>query len=74
MRRVLPTLLASLVLAATTVTTGAVAVAQDDEPQRGGRLELVALNDPRALDNIQAAPGKGNACVGDPESRTDGAG
>jgi peptide/nickel transport system substrate-binding protein/oligopeptide transport system substrate-binding protein len=48
-----PTLL-SLSLAATVASTGGVALAQDGEPQRGGRLELVALNDPRTLDNSQA--------------------
>lgn len=54
MRSVLPTLLPSLGLAAVMASTGAVALAQDAEPERGGRLELVALNDPRTLDNSQA--------------------
>jgi len=48
-KKVLPTLL----LAAVMVAGGALAVAAQ-EPERGGRLELVALNDPRTLDNNQA--------------------
>jgi ABC-type transport system substrate-binding protein len=49
---VLSSLLLSVVLAAVMLPLGA-ATAQED-PQRGGRLELVALNDPRTLDNNQA--------------------
>ncbi len=54
MRKVLPTLLLSLLLAAAMASSAAVAIAADGEPARGGRLELVALNDPRTLDNNQA--------------------
>ena len=54
MRKVLPTVLASALLALTLAAVGGATLAQDDEPQRGGRLELVALNDPRTLDNNQA--------------------
>ncbi len=53
MRKVFPALLLSVMLAAVLLPLGAVS-AQDGEPQRGGRLELVALNDPRTLDNNQA--------------------
>ena len=45
MRTLFPTLLTALALAGTLATSGAVALAQDETPQRGGRLELVALND-----------------------------
>lgn len=54
MKKVLSTLLLSLVVAAATAMSAVVTLAQDDEPDRGGRLELVALNDPRTLDNNQA--------------------
>jgi len=54
MRKVLPTVLLSLIMAAAMASLGTAALAQDIEPQRGGRLELVALNDPRTLDNNQA--------------------
>ena len=54
MRKPLPTMLLSLSLAAAMASLGAAAVAQDAEPSRGGRLELVALNDPRTLDDSQA--------------------
>ena len=54
MRKPFPTMLLSASLALSVVSLGAVAAAQDAEPQRGGRLELVALNDPRTLDNSQA--------------------
>lgn len=54
MRKLLPTLLPGLLLAATMAITGTGAVAQDQEIQRGGRLELVALNDLATLDNTQA--------------------
>ncbi|HSM32697.1 MAG TPA: ABC transporter substrate-binding protein [Anaerolineae bacterium] len=54
MRKLLPTVLLSLLLAAVMTSFGAVVAAQDAEPARGGRLELVALNDPRTLDNSQA--------------------
>jgi peptide/nickel transport system substrate-binding protein/oligopeptide transport system substrate-binding protein len=50
---VLPILLAGALLAVTLAASGGPALAQE-EPQRGGRLELVALNDPRTLDNNQA--------------------
>ncbi|MEX1297238.1 MAG: ABC transporter substrate-binding protein [Candidatus Limnocylindrales bacterium] len=53
MRKVCSSLLLSVMLAAALLPVGA-AAAQDGEPQRGGRLELVALNDPRTLDNNQA--------------------
>jgi ABC-type transport system substrate-binding protein len=53
-RKLLPTVLLSLLLAAVMTSFGAVVAAQDAEPARGGRLELVALNDPRTLDNSQA--------------------
>jgi len=49
----LPILL-GLGLVAITAGSGAVALAQDAEPQRGGHLELVALNDLSSLDNSQA--------------------
>jgi len=49
---VFPTLLLSLVLAAVMLPSTAV-LAQDMEPQRGGRLELVAANDLTTLDNSQ---------------------
>jgi peptide/nickel transport system substrate-binding protein/oligopeptide transport system substrate-binding protein len=52
-KKVLSCLLLSMVLVAVMLPLGAV-VAQDGEPQRGGRLELVALNDPRTLDSNQA--------------------
>ncbi len=54
MRKLLPTVLLSLLLAAVVASFGAATAAQDAEPARGGRLELVALNDPRTLDNSQA--------------------
>jgi ABC-type transport system substrate-binding protein len=53
-RKLLPTVLLSLLLAAVVASFGAATAAQDAEPARGGRLELVALNDPRTLDNSQA--------------------
>ncbi len=53
MRKVLPTLLLSLLLAAVMIASGALVVVAQ-VPERGGRLELVALNDPRTLDNNQA--------------------
>ena len=52
MRKVSPTLLLCLVLAAVMLPSAAV-MAQDGEPQRGGRLELVAGNDLTTLDNSQ---------------------
>jgi ABC-type transport system substrate-binding protein len=51
-RKVFPTLLLSLLLAAVLLPSTA-ALAQDGEPQRGGRLELVAANDLTTLDNSQ---------------------
>jgi len=53
-RNALPTVLLSVLLAAVMASFGAAALAEDVEPDRGGRLELVALNDPRTLDNSQA--------------------
>lgn len=52
MKKVFPTLLLSVVLAAVMLPSAAV-LAQDMEPQRGGRLELVAANDLTTLDNGQ---------------------
>lgn len=51
MRKVFPTLLLSLLLAAVLLPMSA--AAQDGEPERGGRLELVAANDLVTLDNTQ---------------------
>jgi peptide/nickel transport system substrate-binding protein/oligopeptide transport system substrate-binding protein len=51
-RKLIPSLLLSLLLAAVLLPAGAV-TAQDVEPQRGGRLELVAANDLTTLDNTQ---------------------
>jgi len=56
-KKVLPSLLLSLSLAAAMASFGVAAAAQDVEPDRGGRLELVALNSPRTLDNNQAVDG-----------------
>ena len=53
MRKVFPTLLLSVVLAAVTASTGAVVSAQDVEPGHGGRLALMAANDLTTLDNSQ---------------------
>ena len=53
MRKVLPTLLLSVMLAGAMASSGATALAQDAEPDRGGRLELMALNDLTTLDNSQ---------------------
>lgn len=53
MRKVLSPLAASLLLVATVALSGSVALAQD-EPQTGGSLDLVALNDLATLDNSQA--------------------
>ena len=52
MRKVYPTLLLSFALAAVMLPSAAV-LAQEMEPQRGGRLELVAANDLATLDNSQ---------------------
>ena len=52
MRKVYPTLLLSFALAAVMLPSAAV-LAQEMEPQRGGRLELVAANDLTTLDNSQ---------------------
>ena len=52
MKKVLPTLLLSLLLAAVMAPFGVVAAA-DGEPDHGGRLELVAANDLTTLDNSQ---------------------
>ena len=54
MRKSLAALPLAVVVVATVASIGAVVVAQDGDPERGGRLELVALNDPRTLDNSQA--------------------
>jgi ABC-type transport system substrate-binding protein len=51
-KKVFPTLLLSVSLAAVLASAGAVAAA-DGEPERGGRLELVAANDLTTLDNSQ---------------------
>jgi peptide/nickel transport system substrate-binding protein len=53
-RKVTFPIAAGIGLVATVALSGAVAIAQDTEPQRGGRLELVALNDISTLDNHQA--------------------
>ena len=53
MRKVLSPVLVGLSLVATMAFSGAVVVAQD-EPQRGGSLDLVALTDLATLDNSQA--------------------
>jgi oligopeptide transport system substrate-binding protein len=53
-RSVLPKLSIPLLLMAVAATNGGLVAAQDEQPQRGGRLELVALNDPRTLDDNQA--------------------
>ena len=54
----MPTVSSPLALAALLAVAiplaGGVALAQDPEPQRGGSLELVALNDLATLDNSQA--------------------
>jgi ABC-type transport system substrate-binding protein len=49
--RVLPIV---AVLVGTLVAGGTVTLAQEEQPQRGGRLDLVALNDLATLDNTQA--------------------
>ncbi len=54
MRKLFPVLLLVVALAGTIAASGAVALAQAEQPQRGGRLELVALNDLATLDNTQA--------------------
>lgn len=54
MRKPFPALLLSLLLAAVMASLGTAAAAQEEQPARGGKLELVALNDPRTLDNSQA--------------------
>ncbi|CAN5630826.1 ABC transporter substrate-binding protein [soil metagenome] len=53
MRKVFSALVLGALLAAIPLSAGVV-VAQDSEPQRGGRLDLVALNDLATLDNSQA--------------------
>jgi ABC-type transport system substrate-binding protein len=53
-RKVLSPILVGLSLIATLALSGTVAVAQDGSPQRGGSLDLVALNDLATLDNSQA--------------------
>jgi ABC-type transport system substrate-binding protein len=52
-RKVFSAVLTGLILAATVLGGGAMALAQDDAPSRGGRLELAALNDLSTLDNSQ---------------------
>lgn len=54
MRKVLSTLLLSVLLAAVMSSFGVIAAAQDDGPASGGRLELMAANDLTSLDNSQA--------------------
>jgi ABC-type transport system substrate-binding protein len=46
--------LSSIALVLATASLGSAALAQDEEPVRGGRLELMALNDLADLDNSQA--------------------
>jgi ABC-type oligopeptide transport system substrate-binding subunit len=53
-RKVLPTLLLSLMLTAVLTSFAGVALAQDGEPVSSGRLELMAANDLTTLDNTQA--------------------
>jgi ABC-type transport system substrate-binding protein len=53
-RKLFPVLLLVVALAGTCAASGAVALAQAEQPQRGGKLELVALNDLATLDNTQA--------------------
>ncbi len=52
MKKVLPTLLLGVLLAAVVAPAGVVAAAEG-EPDHGGRLELVAANDLTTLDNSQ---------------------
>jgi len=52
-KKLIPTLLLSLLLGAVMASSGAVALAQDAGPDRGGRLELMAANDLTTLDNSQ---------------------
>lgn len=52
MRKVFPTLLLSVLLAAVLLPLSG-AAAQDGEPQRGGRLELVTSNTLTTMDNTQ---------------------
>jgi ABC-type transport system substrate-binding protein len=53
-RKLLSVALPSLALALAAASLGTVALAQDEDPQRGGRLELLALNDLTDLDNVNA--------------------
>ena len=53
MRKALPSLLAAMLLAAVMASFGAAVSAQDVQPDRGGRLELMAANDLTTLDNSQ---------------------
>ncbi len=54
MKKVFGSLVLAFVLAAAMISSGVVALAQDTEPDHGGRLELMALNDLTTLDNSQA--------------------
>lgn len=54
MKKVIGRLSLTLLLAAGMMSTGVATLAQDGEPDRGGRLELMALNDLTTLDNTQA--------------------
>ena len=53
MRKVISGALAGLALAAASAASGAMVLAQDEQPDRGGSLELMALNDLSTLDNSQ---------------------
>ena len=53
MRKVISGTLVGLALAAVGAAGGTIALAQDEQPERGGRLELMALNDLSTLDNSQ---------------------
>ena len=54
MRKVTLPIVAGIALVASLALSGITVLAQDAEPQRGGRLSLVALNDLALLDNQQA--------------------
>ena len=54
MRKLFGAVLTVVALAGTIAAQRPVALAQDEQPVRGGRLELVALNDLATLDNSQA--------------------
>ena len=54
MRKLLSVALSSVAVALVTASLGSAVLAQDEAPVRGGRLELMALNDLADLDNSQA--------------------